>query len=161
MKFLTTPVYQWSTRSVLAFSFLFGSVCAAQTPQSPLLDPATLIYKLPQDIKWVADPSGIDRATLLGDPTKPGRYIVLARWHAHHISRAHFHPNDRFIVVLSGTWWVGTGDSGDPNKTVPMPAGSFITHFANQVHYDGAKDEDCLLEITGEGPGSSIPYVKK
>jgi len=161
MKFSATCTHQWLIRSAIAVGFSIGSICAAQTPPSPLLDPATLKYKLPQDIKWVADPSGIDRATLLGDPSKPGRYIVLARWHAHHMSAPHFHPNDRFIVVVSGTWWVGTGNSGDPNKTVPMPAGSFITHFGGQVHYDGAKDEDCVLEITGEGPGTSIPYVKK
>jgi hypothetical protein len=24
-------------------------------------------------------------------------------------SRPHFHSNDRFITVLKGTWWVGTG----------------------------------------------------
>jgi hypothetical protein len=36
-----------------------------------------------------------------------------------------------------------------------MPAGSFVTHFGKQVHWDGAKDEDAVLLIMGEGPGSS------
>jgi hypothetical protein len=40
---------------------------------------------------------------------------------------------------------------------VPLPAGSFVTHFAKQVHYDGAKDEETVLEIVGEGPATSIP----
>ncbi len=35
-----------------------------------------------------------------------------------------------------------------------MPAGSFVTHFAKQVHWDGAKDEDAVLLIMGEGPAN-------
>lgn len=31
-----------------------------------------------------------------------------------------------------------------------MPAGSFVTHFGKQVHWDGAKDEDAVLLIMGE-----------
>jgi len=56
----------------------------------------------------------------------------------------HFHPNDRYIYVLEGTWWVGTGNKFDPdNLTVPMKAGTYVTHFAKGVHWDGAKaDED-------------------
>ena len=47
--------------------------------------------------------------------TKPGLYITRNKWKAGNMSRPHFHPNDRLIVVLSGTWWVGTGDVFDPN----------------------------------------------
>ena len=72
------------------------------------------------------------------------------------MSRPHFHPNDRFITVLSGTWWVGTGTKFDPaNLTVPMKEGSFVTHFAKGVHWDGAKDEDATLLIIGDGPGTA------
>ena len=46
------------------------------------------------------------------------------KWLPGNMSRPHFHPNDRFFVVLSGTWWMGTGTTFDPNATVPAPAGS-------------------------------------
>ena len=69
------------------------------------------------------------------------------------MSRPHFHPNDRLIVVLSGTWWVGTGDVFDPNSTVPMRAGTYVTHYAKKIHYDGAKDEDTIIQIHGHRPG--------
>jgi hypothetical protein len=39
-----------------------------------------------------------------GDPTKPGLHVDLNKWHAHHMSQPDFHPNDRFITVISGTW---------------------------------------------------------
>jgi hypothetical protein len=36
-----------------------------------------------------------------------------------------------------------------------MPAGSFVVHYGKQVHFDGAKDGDAVLEIVGEGPGTA------
>ena len=100
---------------------------------------------------------GRAKAVVLGDPTKPGFYMVYNKWtKGNHFSRPHFHPNDRYIVVLQGTWWVGSGPKFDPqNGTVPMPAGSFVTHYGKQVHWDGAKDEDTILLIMGEGPATS------
>ena len=125
------------------------------------LNPAALAYKLPDQIHWEDDPSGASRAVVRGDLTKPGPYIVLVKWHAHHMSHPHWHPNDRFITVISGTWWVGTGTKFDPDSTVPMPPGTFVTHFGKQVHYDGAKDGDAILEIVGEGPATSNPAETK
>ena len=98
---------------------------------------------------------------LAGDPSKPGLYIVMVKWLPGGMSHPHFHPNDRFITVLKGTWWVGTGTKFDPDSTVPMPAGTFVTHFGKQVHYDGAKDEEAVLLITGEGPATSTAAEEK
>jgi hypothetical protein len=155
MSIMRRRIQRWLFGLMIATVVSLGSVKATD------LNPAAISIKLPKDIVWVEDPSGIARATLRGDPTTTGQYIVLARWHAHHMSRPHYHPNDRFITVISGTWWVGTGNKYDPDSTVPMPPGSFITHFGKQVHYDGAKDGDCVLEIVGDGPATSIPVEEK
>jgi hypothetical protein len=123
--------------------------------QAVELNPAAVIYKLPDQIDWKGT-GGNRNAVLVGDPEKPGLYIVINKWLAgNNFSRPHFHPNDRFITVLKGTWWVGTGNKFDPANTVPMPAGTFVTHFGKQVHWDGAKDEDAILLIVGEGPATS------
>jgi len=37
-----------------------------------------------------------------------------------------------------------------------VPAGSFVVHHANQIHYDGAKHEEVLLQIIGVGPSATI-----
>jgi len=63
--------------------------------------------------------------------------------------------------VLKGTWWVGSGTKYDPNATVPMPAGTFVTHYGQQVHFDGAKDEDAVLLIVGLGPATSTLAEEK
>src|SRR6266536_3444846 len=98
--------------------------------------------------------AGINQAVLVGDPEKPGLYVVMNRFKPGNFSRPHFHPNDRFITVIKGTWWVATGNKFDPGLPVPMPTGSFVTHFAKQVHWDGAKDEEAWLIIVGEGPAT-------
>jgi hypothetical protein len=126
------------------------------------LDPKAVVYQLPDQIKWgPVTPAGSQQAVLFGDPTKPGLYGVLTKWTAgNHFSKPHFHPNDRFITVISGTWWVGSGPTFDPaNASVAMPAGSFVTHYGKQVHWDGAKDTDAVLLIVGEGPATATPFV--
>jgi hypothetical protein len=124
-------------------------------------DTASSIINLPKEIKWTGSPNGPQNATLLGDPNKEGLYIVLTKWTPGHMSRPHFHPNDRYIHVLSGTWYVGWGPKYDPDSTFPMPAGSFVRHIGKQIHYDGAKTEECVLEIVGMGPATSTPAEQK
>jgi hypothetical protein len=124
------------------------------------LDPKAIAIQLPKDIKWVRN-NGAEVAVLVGDPAKPGLYVVLQKWLPHNNSRPHFHANDRFITVLSGTWWVNTGPKYDPDGFKPVPAGSFVTHFAKEIHYDGAKDAECILQIVGIGPATSVPAEQK
>lgn len=146
-------IFQAST--VAAMFIWLGSVQASD------LDPSAITIKLPKEIPWVESPAGSAMAKVLGDPDKPGLYIILQKWHPHHMSRPHFHPNDRYITVLSGTWWVGTGRKYDPNTTVPLPAGSFVVHAGKGIHWDGAKDEETTLEIVGMGPATSTPAEAK
>ena len=124
------------------------------------LNPKAINIRLPAEIKWVKG-NGSESAVLVGDPSKPGLYVVLQKWLAHNNSRPHFHQSDRFITVISGTWWVNTGATYDPTGMKPVPAGSFVTHFGKEVHYDGARDEDCVLQIVGMGPATSTPAEAK
>jgi hypothetical protein len=125
-------------------------------PVKAELNPAAISIQHSNQIKWTTNNNaGNANAILAGDPTKPGIYVELTKWFPHHMSRPHFHPNDRYIYVISGTWWVGTGSKYDPDSTVPVPAGSYVTHFGKQIHWDGAKDEEVVLEIVGEGPATS------
>jgi hypothetical protein len=124
----------------------------------PQLNPKALAFKLPDQIPWKRNAAGTaENAVLYGDPEKPGLYVVLNKWLPGNMSRPHWHPNDRVITVLKGTWWVGTGEKFDPDSTVPMPAGTVVTHFGKEVHYDGAKDGEAWLVIVGEGPATSTP----
>ena len=126
------------------------------------IDRTAVDFKTPADIKWVRNASGTNEsAVLFGDPAKPGPYVVRLKWLPGNMSRPHFHPNDRFFVVLSRTWWVGTGEKFDPDNTVPMPAGSYVVHYGGKVHFDGAKDEEAVIQVWGMGPASSTPAEKR
>lgn len=124
-------------------------------------DPAVMSYQLPDQIEWVDTGRGVSQAVLVGNPSEPGLYVVLVKWHPGNMSRPHSHPNDRFITVLSGTWWLGSGEEYDPDSTYPVPAGTFVTHYANEFHYDGAKDEEAVLKIVGMGPATATSAAER
>lgn len=139
---------------VLVILVAFVCLGLAQSVSQP--DPKALSYKLPKDLKWSGtSTSAQQEVVLVGDPSKEGLYVVLHKWNPHNMSRPHSHPNDRYITVISGTWWVGTGSNYDPDTTMPIPAGSFVTHYGKQTHYDGAKDGEVILQIVGMGPANS------
>ena len=66
-----------------------------------------------------------------------------------------FQPLD--WVQVKGTWYVGTGNKWDKDATIGVKAGGAVTHFGKEVHYDGAKDEEVVVIIMGEGPATNIP----
>jgi hypothetical protein len=43
------------------------------------------------------------------------------------------------------------------NTTVPVPTGSTVIHYGKEVHYDGAKDAEVWLLMSGEGPETATP----
>jgi len=126
------------------------------------IDRTAVDFKTPSEIKWVRNAAGTNEsAVLFGDPSKPGLYVARVKWFPGNMSRPHFHPNDRFFVVIEGTWWLGSGDKYDPNSTVPAPAGTFVVHRAGEIHYDGAKDAPVVIQVTGMGPNTSTNAEKK
>jgi hypothetical protein len=138
-----------------------GSADVNAAPRAVDLNPSMVTYLHPDQIKWTGRPGVAEQAVLMGDPTKPGWYAVLVKWYPHNFSHPHTHPNDRYAMVLSGTWWVGSGTKFDPDATVAMPAGSYVVDLAKQPHFDGAKDEPAVIEIVGEGPATMTPAEQK
>ena len=48
------------------------------------------------------------------------------------------------------------GDVFDADKMIPIKEGGLMYHPAGFRHYDGAKDEDVVVQITGMGPVETI-----
>lgn len=127
-----------------------------------LPDPSHIPIVFGKDIKWKGT-TGEHQAPIFGDPNKPGIYGVLIKWDPGHNSKPHFHSTDRYIYVVSGTWWVSASTHYDENKMYPIPAGSFVTDIHNTIHWDGAKPStgSCILMLVGEGPMHTTRYVPK
>jgi hypothetical protein len=78
------------------------------------------------------------------------------------MDRPHWHPNDRYVTVLEGTWYTGTGPTFDVARAVPLPAGSLMVHPARALHWDGsASDESVVVQIIGYGPGTTVQLDPK
>jgi quercetin dioxygenase-like cupin family protein len=120
-------------------------------------DKAGFVRVTPDEVAWTDRPGydGVKFATIQGDPTKPGVYVVRAKFSPGTMTRPHWHPEDRYVIVVSGTWYTGEGDDFDPDKTVPLKQGSFMMHPAKAHHYDGAKDEEVVVQIIGIGPSGT------
>jgi hypothetical protein len=102
--------------------------------------------------------SGIRTAVLKGDPGKAGLYTIMLRIPAHTRIAAHEHMDDRVATVVSGTWYIGYGESFDGARVKALPAGSFYTEPSHRAHFAETRDEPVIVQITGVGP-SSTRYI--
>jgi len=135
-----------------------GLLCGVLLLGAPAFgDPEGFVRVAPEEVKWRDLPGyeGVKFAVIDGDPSKPGVYVVRVKFPPGIMSRPHFHPDDRYAVVLQGTWYTGTGDKFDPDTTVGLKPGSFMKHPAGGHHYDGAKDEEVILQLIGVGPSGT------
>lgn len=57
--------------------------------------------------------------------------------------------------MLKGTWWTGKGPEFSPGNTEPIRPGGYMMHPAKEAHFDGAKDEEVILQIAGVGPSGT------
>jgi quercetin dioxygenase-like cupin family protein len=126
-------------------------------PASAQTDAKGFVRMTPDQAEWKDVPGGhgVKMAVVSGDPSKAGLYVIRVKFPPGIMSAPHFHPEDRHAVVLKGTWYTGTDDSWDPDKTVALKAGSYMKHPAGAVHYDGAKDEEVIVQIAGYGPSGT------
>ncbi len=139
-----------------------ASLMAAYGAETFTIDRNARDYKLPEDIQWKGRAgSGSQSATLFGDPSKPGLYVQLLKRGPNNWTHPHSHPNDRFITVLAGTMWIGTGTKFDPDNTIALKPGSFVRDIGNQVHFDGSKEDGMTIEIVGMGPATTTSAEAK
>jgi quercetin dioxygenase-like cupin family protein len=143
------------------YSAAFSAAIGCLLVSSALADPPADVMNIVRqgEIRWVESlvAPGAATAIISGNPANPGQpYVQRVRFSPGTFSPPHFHPETRYIVVLKGTWWVGAGPKWDKDATTPVPAGSFVVHHPNRIHYDGAKDEEVILQIVGVGPSATI-----
>ena len=64
----------------------------------------------------------------------------------------HWYPEERTVVILSGTLYYGLGEQWDESKLIAFPAGTFFSEPPKLPHFAWAKDGDVILQVTGTGP---------
>ncbi len=150
-----------ATRRGLMFAPLLAALPAALVSDpAHAVDPTQTQVTLPDQMQWkpwnVDGPKGaMESAAVFGAIDKPGPYAILVRWHPGYMSAPHTYVTDRLCFVISGTWWVNSGETFEPENTVPVPAGGFVRRVAHTPHYDGVKrdgKEPAVIGIIGVGP---------
>lgn len=58
-------------------------------------------------------------------------------------------------TAIKGVWWNNVGETLDFNRAAPMKAGFYVLHPAVGVHWDGAADEETIVQTVGEGPAET------
>ena len=114
--------------------------------------PGGFITVKEDQIVWKTAENGVKQATLYGDPSKPGLYVVRNIFPSGIWSAPHFHDQDRMITVMKGTWHVGMSTEWGSEGSIPEQAGSLMFHPAYGVHFDGAMTADTEVQIVGMGP---------
>ena len=141
---------------VAAVSFL-SSVCLSMAADG---DGFLIRVSLARQVEFKGTPT-FSQAVLYGDPTKPGIYVVRVKFGKGVHTNPHTHSQDRFVTVIKGLWCMGVGDKVDEKSVIPMTVGSFAVHPARAPHYDGACDEETVVQITGMGPVDTQPVDPK
>ena len=113
---------------------------------------------LPESLRWAAPPNipGLSAAWILGGESKPGPYILRVRLAAKTRIPPHTHPDERNSTVLTGTIYVGFGETFDEHNMVAVPAGAVYVAAANVPHYIWAKDGDAEYQEAGVGPTGTV-----
>lgn len=134
-----------SLGAVLLAAAAVGGAQDAAAPVRPVVDARNL--RMQPDITFPGNTLNV-----AGDPARTGMYVIRRRFAPGEMTRPHVHDQDRLVTVIKGTWWTGEGDVFAPEKTVPIRTGGFMLHPKGLRHYDGAKDEEVIVQIIGMGP---------
>lgn len=125
---------------------LAAATLGAQTPS------ADHVVVTPDQLHWTPYYAGGEQTTLLGDPSRPGPYVLRVRFPAGLHIQPHYHMDNRIVQVLSGTMYFALGDSGDTTRMRAIPVGSLWTEPARMVHYAWTGNGEVVLQVVGTGP---------
>ncbi len=129
---------------------LAGSVFAhdaADTSGAKELTPEGIVFR-----DDPAFPKGAQTVVLHGDPTKPGLFILRAKFPPNYVVPPHTHPGFETVTVLSGAMGSGMGEKADLTKGKMLKAGGMLALPANHAHYVWTRDEETIIQVAAVGP---------
>jgi len=114
----------------------------------------------PDSIAFKADANipGVAIAVVAGNP-KDGPYTIRAKFSPGVRIPAHFHPDERVVTVISGTYWFGAGDKAEDAGLKPYGPGTVIVVPAKAPHFSACKDGEAVVQEAGVGP-TGITIIK-
>ena len=153
----TPAVRSRSMIITMLIAFLVLLVPVSVTIAGPASDDKGFAIMQPGEEDWQQNQAlpGVSYMKVYGDSSQPGVYVVRVRFEPWTMTMPHYHSQDRMVAVLKGTWFAGTDTQFDAANTTPIHAGGYMLHPAGGVHFDGAKEEQVIVQITGSGPNKT------
>ena len=118
---------------------------------------------LPEEIEWQAFPAfppSARLAVLVGDPTRPGPYVVRVKVPDGVRLMPHRHPEYRIYTVMSGVFYIGLGETFDGDKVRAFPPGCVVILPGDTPHFHWAKSGEYVTQVTAIGP-LGLDYVRR
>ena len=118
-------------------------------------DPSGQVYMNAGDVKWGEAPPNLPKgakiAVLSGDPGKPGPFVGRLMMPAGYKVAPHYHSTDEDLTIISGTFYLATGDKLETKDAHAMKAGGFHHLPAKTNHYAFTKGPT-VVQINAMGP---------
>jgi len=114
-----------------------------------------------EEVEWKAFasfPPAARLAVLVGDPSKPGPYLIRVRLPAGTRMMPHKHAEDRIYTVISGVFYVGLGEDFDESKLTAHSPGTVLVLPSGQPHFHWAKSGEYITQVSAIGP-LGLSYV--
>ena len=146
----------------LAASVIAGAIIGAtamasanQTDQMVLVPSATAVHwgAAPPDL-----PKGVQLAVLVGDPAKPGPFVLRVRVPPNTVIAPHTHATDENLTVIRGVVFHEMGNKLDKAKGDHLTSGGFVYLPASMPHSVWTTGESTELQVTGTGP-FGVQYI--
>lgn len=152
------------SKIALTAIFLFGSIYTgitlAEGPTDTAVIESHMIF-LPKDIQWQDGPESLPKgakvAVLEGDPAKEGLFTMRLKFPADYRIPPHWHPMLENVTVITGTLYLGMGDTFDTETATPLPVGSFA-YMQPRIHHFAFTHKETIVQLHAIGPWS-IAYV--
>ena len=144
-------------------ALLFAATSAAAQAHHADDHDGHVIVEVPGAIEWSPGPAslppGARVAVLEGDPSQPGPFTMRLWMPAGYRIPPHFHPTDERVTVVSGSFWVGMGESFDTRAGTELPAGAYVALAPGAAHFAWTTEES-VVQLNNIGPWS-LTYVNE
>lgn len=154
-------------RQAQAIILIVAGLLCADTVHAQATHPSAAVLKthimlVPEDISWgacpPAVPPGASCSVIEGSLAAANRLFAFrVRMPDNYLIPPHFHSVDEHLVVVSGVFNIGHGDTLNLAATRPMSAGSFIVMPKDAPHFASTSGET-IIQVYAIGPWG-LTYV--
>lgn len=128
--------------------------CTFMTAVASAGEPALISAKA-SELQWSAAPSvgpGAMMTVIEGDLKSAEPFTLRLKLPANSSIGVHTHPATERVTVLSGSFYLGTGDKLDPAVATTYQAGDTVIIPAGMAMSAGTHTEEAVLQLHGTGP---------